>query len=653
VLASAPAYAAVNVICVRTPVGPCNQTVATIPIAITAAATDGQDSTILVGPGTYNDGPYQINGATTMLQGSGEDTVLTLPDSPAGQGYLNLNGAHVRDLTIQMTGGANSVNDSGLIVYNGGSAENVTVDGLTTVDGAQGAALTDADLVGSSVLMARNAVTRGVYGQGGNTITDSTIEGTQAYYLSTIGGTEILSRVTINAGATGGIWMDSGTLNIDDSVIDLGTSGGAGIQAYNSNNTPLPKVVDADHLTIVGGGLGSKGIWAFAAAPGAQQSAVVDLTNSIVRGPDTDLVTDASNNGLQGGNSVAQINVSYSDYHSTGGTIGANGAGGVVPGTGNLDVDPLFANAASSDYHLKAISPVVDQGDPAAGGPATDRDGTARVFDGDVNGIAVRDMGAYEMHDLVAPDTTIDSGPSGLTNDATPTFAFSSEAGATFECKVDAGSFATCTSPFTAASLVDGSHTFSVRATDAAANTDASPATRNFTVDTVAPDTTVSGPSGAIADATPTFTFSSETGATFECNVDGAAYAACSNPYTTATLADGAHTFSVRARDAATNADATPATRSFTVDTTTQTTITKKPAKRTTKRKVKFGFTASEAGVTFECKLDKRAYRPCTSPKKYRVKLGKHTFLVRATDAAGNVDATPAKYTFRRIAKTT
>lgn len=76
-----------------------------------------------------------------------------------------------------------------------------------------------------------------------------------------------------------------------------------------------------------------------------------------------------------------------------------------------------------------------------------------------------------------------------------------------------------------------------------------------------------------------------------------------------------------------------------------ETTITKKPKKKAKKVKVKVKFTSSEAGSTFECKLDKKAFKPCSSPfKKKKVKAGrKHKFLVRAKDAAGNVDATPAK----------
>jgi 6-phosphogluconolactonase (cycloisomerase 2 family) len=86
--------------------------------------------------------------------------------------------------------------------------------------------------------------------------------------------------------------------------------------------------------------------------------------------------------------------------------------------------------------------------------------------------------------DFAAPETTITSGPGeGETiADSTPTFGFSSsEAGSTFGCEVD-GAETTCQGDL--APLGDGPHTFTVAATDQEGNTDTSPASRAFTVDT-------------------------------------------------------------------------------------------------------------------------------------------------------------------------
>jgi YVTN family beta-propeller protein len=173
--------------------------------------------------------------------------------------------------------------------------------------------------------------------------------------------------------------------------------------------------------------------------------------------------------------------------------------------------------------------------------------------------------------DTTAPDTRIAGGPldGGKTNDNTPTLTFeSSEPSSTFTCKIDGGQSFTCTSPYTTSVLGDGSHTFAVAATDAANNTDASPAQHTFTVDTVAPDTSITaGPAdgSSISTFAPTFSFTStEPGSSFLCKIDGGLALPCTSPALLA-LSVGPHTFSVEAIDQAGNVDATPATRSFTV----------------------------------------------------------------------------------------
>ncbi|MEO7198161.1 MAG: hypothetical protein ABIZ50_06775, partial [Solirubrobacterales bacterium] len=65
------------------------------------------------------------------------------------------------------------------------------------------------------------------------------------------------------------------------------------------------------------------------------------------------------------------------------------------------------------------------------------------------------------------------------------------------------------------------------------------------------------------------------------------------------------------------------------------------------KHKVKYTFSSDEAGSTFECRFDKLRFRPCKSPNKLRARPGKHSFQVRATDAAENTDLTPAKDKFK------
>jgi hypothetical protein len=65
---------------------------------------------------------------------------------------------------------------------------------------------------------------------------------------------------------------------------------------------------------------------------------------------------------------------------------------------------------------------------------------------------------------------------------------------------------------------------------------------------------------------------------------------------------------------------------------------------------VRFEFTSSENASKFECKLDRKPFRSCSSPFRKKVKVGRHKFQVRAIDAAGNVDGSPARVRFKRVA---
>jgi hypothetical protein len=274
------------------------------------------------------------------------------------------------------------------------------------------------------------------------------------------------------------------------------------------------------------------------------------------------------------------------------------------------------------------------------------------------------------VEDSTLPSVSVDSGPNGLTNDATPTFTFSatdSVGPVSFECSIDTGtpSFGACSGPGNSdtpgAPLTQGPYTFRVKATDAASNSDI--ATQTFEVDTTPPSVAIdSGPSGTITDQTPTFTFSGTDAhgpVTFQCSIDSgtASFSACSGPGDSDTpaspLAGGAHIFRVQAMDAAGNSAVS--TRSFTVQlpqppAPPETTITKGPKKKTTKRRPKFKFTATQAGSTFQCQVDKGQFAPCTSPfKPPKLGLGKHVLRVRAIGPTGVADPGPAVKKFKVV----
>jgi predicted GH43/DUF377 family glycosyl hydrolase len=99
-----------------------------------------------------------------------------------------------------------------------------------------------------------------------------------------------------------------------------------------------------------------------------EMAATLALTNSIVYSHEND--------ALVGSCDGRTCYVNYSDVE-----------GGWPDGTGNIDANPHFVDAANGDYHLQMGSPCIDAGTPD-GAPATDLEGTPRD--------AMPDMGAYE-----------------------------------------------------------------------------------------------------------------------------------------------------------------------------------------------------------------------------------------------------------------
>jgi hypothetical protein len=75
--------------------------------------------------------------------------------------------------------------------------------------------------------------------------------------------------------------------------------------------------------------------------------------------------------------------------------------------------------------------------------------------------------------------------------------------------------------------------------------------------------------------------------------------------------------------------------------------ITRKPKGKVRSTTASFQFASTTPGVSFECRVDKEPFAPCTSPATYVVKRGKHLFQVRAINAAGERDATPAQVSWR------
>ena len=207
--------------------------------------------------------------------------------------------------------------------------------------------------------------------------------------------------------------------------------------------------------------------------------------------------------------------------------------------------------------------------------------------------------------------------------------------------------------------------------------------------DKTPPETTITGEPAATTTATSaSFTFVSSEPGSFGCKVDNGRWSRCKAPRAYTGLALGSHSFAVRAVDSAGNVDPTPATWSWKVEaeappvekepsppaeetpppveetppppveetppppveetpppdtTPPDTAISSGPSGTTTALTAAFAFTSTESGSSFECKLDAGSWAGCSSPKSLSaLTVSLHTFSVRAKDAAGNVDPTPA-----------
>ena len=274
--------------------------------------------------------------------------------------------------------------------------------------------------------------------------------------------------------------------------------------------------------------------------------------------------------------------------------------------------------------------------------------------------------------DSTAPTTQIDTHPAALTNSAAANFTFSgtdtggSGVGA-FECRLDAGAWATCTSPRELSGLGDGSHTFEVRAVDNAGNADQSPASFAWSVDTTAPSVTIDSLSKSLLGAGETSEVSwhanengafslrvggadCDSGTVIDSGAYGSAPAGQSSEVDAADLSEGANTLRLCLSDAAGNRG--QATRTITKDTTAPTTqIDTHPLAIAPSNSASFTFSGTDAGGSgvgaFECRLDAGAWASCTSPRELSgLGEGSHTFEVRAVDKAGNADASPASFTW-------
>jgi hypothetical protein len=262
--------------------------------------------------------------------------------------------------------------------------------------------------------------------------------------------------------------------------------------------------------------------------------------------------------------------------------------------------------------------------------------------------------------DTQAPKTTLVARPPAVIGSPFASFRFSSEPGAGFQCSLDGADFAACTSPASYSELQDGAHVFAVRAVDAAGNVDAPPAEVSFSVAPAPLAPVVEHPASdaVLATGTPTFQGQAQKDTTVSVFVNdtllGTTRADEAGRWrfqSRAPLPEGLHTMSATATNASARTGPASPSRGFTLDTTPPETAIDSgpPSERTDKAEATFTFSATEPRSTFTCSLNDADFTPCASPLTLEsVGAGTHRLRVAARDEAGNVDKSPAEYTWTR-----
>jgi len=238
--------------------------------------------------------------------------------------------------------------------------------------------------------------------------------------------------------------------------------------------------------------------------------------------------------------------------------------------------------------------------------------------------------------DTTPPRSAFAAGPAPVGSSRAASFAFASaKPMVTYECRVDAAGWAACASPVSISGFGDGAHTFAVRARDRYGIVEPAPAAYGWTVDTVAPDTLALAILPSAVTPVATVSFASEPGTRFQCGAGGV-WATCASPVS---APPGAQ-ISVRALDAAGNADPTPATL-----TVPAATAAAAPVSALTGPSAAFQFWVHGAGRP-QCSLDGSAYAACDSTLTTGpLAPGAHGLTVRAALPGGGVQTASASWT--------
>jgi hypothetical protein len=407
-LVGGTASAVATTYCVQDPACEADGTNApTIAAALTAAAGTGGLDRIEIGPGTFAEAglvtaegnPVEIVGAgvgRTVIASSGDSTALQLgdPDSsvsdlsivlPALPNQMGLStGGTVRRVAVTA---ADGMTGTGVWLWGAGSFLDGSV-ALPTVEGTWGV-VTNPPTGATSVERSTIAAHNGIYDV--NTV--------RQVRVTAVLGIEAVTDASPNASTT-----------VDDALVQLAPSSWsaalrARIGGYGGSATLI-----ARHVTVIGNGESdSEGVAAVADKAGGTSGtthATVTVSGAILQRLGIDVLRSATGGTEPAHTSIADLTIDYSSFDPAKQQSwdenllgGGSTSGSITSGLHNLNVTPHFRDPAAGDFSLLRDSPLIDRGSPAplaADEPTTDLAGNPRVVDGNGDGLAISDIGAFE-----------------------------------------------------------------------------------------------------------------------------------------------------------------------------------------------------------------------------------------------------------------
>jgi hypothetical protein len=494
-------------ICVGIEAPGCESSKEKVQEALESASSSPAGDRVVIGPGRF-EGPFKYlpagGGGRIEVVGQGPPTVLTAP-TPTATGVTVLeaigdsagDGSAVSNLTVRIPAGTGTAVDSG-IYADSVSGVRVASDAIEPPSSKESFGVelpTPGGSLRNSVveLVGGGTTEIGVKTEGGSeaapiVVADSRITAPTAIRVSAQATSVVRTRVLANRV---GVEACNGPVTVEDSLIRV-FGNGTGLLAAGDNlcGTSQGSLV-ARQVTIVGTGSAGAEVGAAAEAGAPGQDPSVDVSLSILRDLHLAFLSEGS------ASAAAAVAVGASDFEAgRHAELPGAGAASFAQAQPNIDADPLFTNELLSEFTLRPGSPAIDSAySPplAPGESATDLNGSPRVLDGNGDGLAARDMGAFEAPaaptppDTTPPDTRILSAKrKGQLRAGPHGFVFrvrfaSTEASSTFQCRLDAGRFRPCSSPFQRR-LAAGMHRFEVRAVDAAGNVDPTPARENLRI---------------------------------------------------------------------------------------------------------------------------------------------------------------------------